>query len=172
MAAGHSQQWLPAHQSTSNWTTLHFHGQKATKRSTNQHQQIQEQQLPHFSSGITWWDHCLELSDEFLFIHSWFSAKGIYREWWMLLLLTEIKPQYTTNPSDKLMLCFVITTSLPLTSNTKENYKLWNKPINENYVSLKDFIRCISIKIKGQDLLTVARWEILIANTNIHQLDV
>lgn len=81
------------------------------------------------------------------------------------------KPKYTTIHQTNEGLCFVVTTSLPLTSNTKENYKLWNKPINQNYVNLKDFIRCISIKIKGQDLLTVARWEILIASTNIHQLD-
>lgn len=100
------------------------------------------------SSGITWWDYCLELSDWFLLIYSWFSAKGIYRERWMLLLLTESKPQYITSHQTNQGLCFVITTSLPLTSNTKENYKLWNKPINQSYVNLKDFIRCISIRAK------------------------
>lgn len=112
-------------------------------------------------------------------IKSWISIHSLlifcqrHLQGKMNVAATDWNQNHNTQQSmDKLMLCFVITTSLPLTSNTKENYKLWNKPVNQNYVNLKDFIRCISIKIKGQDLLTVARWEILIANTKIHQLDV
>lgn len=133
VAAGHSQQWLPVHLSTSNWTTLHFHGQKSTKYQQINTNKCRSSSFPTplpCSSGITWWDYCLELSDWFSLIYSWFSAKGIYRERQMLLLLTESKPQYTTSHQTNQGLCFVITTSLPLTSNTKENYKLWNKPIN------------------------------------------
>lgn len=107
--AGHSQQWLSAHLSTSNWTTLHVHGQKSTRISTNQHQQMQEQQLPHSPPlflrnylmrlllGIQWLIFT-RLLLIFCQRHLWGKMNVAATDW--------IKTTTHNNPSDKLRAVF------------------------------------------------------------------